>query len=338
MSLGLPRRARAFAYAGGAWLLFSLLGCSRAPEAQKRQRSAPSAGSGSESLARVAPPEATPERLATLEVSAYAATLAADDETIYVLTEHAAYGLSPDRAPARWDIELGLLPALGKRGFVYWLDGELRVAPKQGGKPEVLARVPNMPKKLSVTGERVAWLEVEAGTTTLRTLYGSEPRVAYRSEGELEALTIVDDQAYFVERRSGEWRLGGAPLSGGAPRFSAPHVARAPAMLASSDDVFYYDGPTSSVRRVSTDLSRESTTARDVICSPIAVTFRVYCAAVSLLFEAPKDGGPARVLTAKRGGTIAALVATPKRLAWLLEAGQNRTEVEAITTAAPRAP
>lgn len=55
-----------------------------------------------------------------------------------------------------------------------------------------------------------------------------------------------------------------------------------------------------------------------------------YCSQISLLFELPRDGGPTRLLAPKRPGTIAALVATKTRLAWLLDVGETRTEVEVL--------
>lgn len=276
-------------------------------------------------------PQSEPRTRHPLDLSAYTATLAADDHDVYVLTSRGAYRFSDGRLAERRELDLGDTPALGARGIVYWLDGKLRHAPKKAGNAEILAVVPRAPRRLCASGEHVVWEDPAPAATLLRTLAGSEPRTIYRSEGEIEALALMDDQAYFVERREERWRLGTVALGGGAPRFTEPRASRTPALLAASRDVFFYDGPTSTVRRVTSDLSREDVVVRDLICSPLAVADQVYCAQISLLFEVPRDGGKARLLAPKRPGTIAALVATGSRVAWLLDVGENRAELELLS-------
>ena len=276
-------------------------------------------------------PRPEPSTLYQLDTSAYTATLAADeDESLYVLTSHAAYRLRAGEPASHWALELGDTPALSSRGIVYWLDGALRMVPKQGGPAQILAKVPRPPQRLCAAGDNLAWVDPDASGTILRTLDGSEPRSLYRSSGDIEALALMDDRAYFVERRREGWRLGTVGLGGGSPLFTEQHATRTPALLATAGDVFFYDGPSSTVRRFSAGLEREDVVGRDVICSPLAVSERIYCSQISLLFELPRDGGPARSLAPKRTGTIAALVATKTRLAWLLDVGENRSEVEVL--------
>lgn len=329
MNVGLPRsapqRLRASACLCG-WLLLAAVGCSRpssketAKESQRQLRS-----NAAEA------PRAEPRRLFQLDTSAYTATLAADeDESLYVLTSHAAYRLRAGEPVSHWALELGDTPVLSARGIVYWLDGALRMVPKRGGPAEVLANVARPPQRLCAARDNLAWVELDGGGSGLRTLVGSEPRSLYRSPGEIEALALMDDRAYFVERAHERWRLGTVALSGGLPHFTEPYATRTPALLATAGDVFFYDGPTSTVRRFSSGLEREDVVGRDVICSPLAVSERIYCSQISLLFELPRDGGPARLLAPKRSGTIAALVATKTRLAWLLDVGENRAEVEVL--------
>lgn len=314
----------------GGWLLFAALACSRSPgkETTKQGRQA--------SLTRSAvpadeAPRPQPRSLFQRDISAYAATLAADDdESLYVLTSHAAYRLREGEPALHWAVELGDTPALSAQGIVYWLDGALRRVPKQGGPSEVLATVPRPPKHLRSTRESVAWVEPNDQGSDLRSLQGSEPRSLYHSPRELEALAVMDDRAYFVERTLERWRLGTVALGGGPVRFTEEHATRTPALLAAAGDVFYYDGPSSTVRRVSSGLEREEVVGQDVICSPLAVADRVYCSQVSLLFALPREGGPAQPLAPKRAGTIAGLVATKKRLAWLLDVGKDRLEVEIL--------
>jgi hypothetical protein len=312
------------------WLLLAALACSRSPGKQSTEQARQA------DLTRAAVPAAEvprpqPRTLLHLNVSAYAATLAADeDESLYVFTSHAVYRLREGEPTLHWAIELGDTPALSARGIVYWFDGALRRVPKQGGPSEILANVSRTPKHLRSTRESVAWIEPNDEGTALFGLQGSEPRSLYRSPGELEALAVMDDRAYFVERTSERWRLGTVPLGGGPVRFTEDHATRTPALLAAAGDVFYYDGPSSTVRRVSSGLEREEVVGNDVICSPLAVADRVYCSQVSLLFDLPRDGGKGRPLAPKRAGTIAGLVATKKRVTWLLDAGTDRLEVESL--------
>lgn len=313
------------------WLLLAAVGCSR-PASQERADESQRPLMSNVASAPAKAPRPQPRSLYQFDTSAYTATLAAadDDDSLYVLTSHAAHRLREGEPASRWALELGDTPALSTRGIVYWLDGALRVVPKRGGPADVLARVPRPPRRLCAAGENLAWVEPDETGTHLRTLQGSEPRSLYRSPGELEALALMDDRAYFVERHHERWRLGTMALSGGSPRFTQPYATRTPALLVTAGDVFFYDGPSSTVRRFSSGLEREDVVGRDVICSPLAVSARIYCSQISLLFELPRDGGPARVLAPKRSGTIAAMIATKTRLAWLLDVGENRTEVEVL--------
>ena len=324
-----PHLLRACNRAFSGLLLLAALGCSRPASKETTGKNRDHALSTSTTATAAA--HSGPRSLYRLDVSAYAATLAADDDqALYVLTSHAAYRLREGEPTVPSPVELGDTPALSTQGIVFWLDGALRMVPKRGGAPEVLANVPRPPRRLCAAGERIAWVEPDEGGTGLRTLDGSQPRSLYRSPGDIEALALMDDQAYFVERNQERWRLGNVPLGGGATRFTEPYATRTPALLAAAGDVFYYDGPSSTVRRVSSDLQREDVVGRDVICSPLAVGARVYCSQISLLFELPRQGGPPRSLAPKRAGTITALVATKTRLAWLLDVGENRAELEVL--------
>ncbi len=317
-------RARSVIVTGLACSLAATLACSK-----KREEPAKAAPSASATAAlAVASPPAEPHFRQPLAFSAYTATLAADDEAVYVLTSRGAYRYGNDGAAATWELELGDTPALGSSGIAYWRDGALRRAPLKGGPELVLATVPQPPRRLSASGERLVWEEHASGASVLRTLSGAEPRTLHHAQGSIEALTLMDDQAYFVESEQEEWRVGVVPLGGGAARFTPPRSSRSPAMLAASGDVFFYDGPTSSVRRLASDLSREQVVGRDMICSPLAVGEEVYCAQISLIFALPRDGGRARLLAPKRPGTLAAVTTTGKRVAWLLDVGDDRAELE----------
>lgn len=308
-------------------LALAALGCSRAP-AQERTGAQSNAAAPSASAASGSPAE--PGFRHTLEVSAYAASLAIDGNDVYVLTSHDSYRFGRERNAQRWSIELGDMPALGDTGIVYWLAGELRRAPKRGGESEVLASVPATPRRLLAAGSHLVWEEAIGEETRLKTLAGSEPKTIYRGLGSIEALALLDDQAYFVERYEERWRIGAVALAGGAARYTERRESRTPALLATAGDIFFYDGPSSTVRRLASDLLREDVVARDVICSPLAVSDRLYCAQINLLFELPRAGGTARPLVPKRSGAITTLAASRGRVAWLLDAGDGRAVLEVL--------
>jgi hypothetical protein len=305
--------------------------CARAPDRETPAASAPSASS--RSLAPPPKPRALePTTLFAVGVSAYAARLELDGEDVYLLTSSAAYRISPGRAPERWALDLGISPALAGDHLIFWSEGALRRAPKRGGDPEILAKVEREPQRLAASGAHVAWLEHTADRRfTIWTLDGSRPRAIVTPPHEVTALTLLDDQVFFVERISpAEYRLGGVPLSGGEPRYTPSERGRTPAMLAAAREIFYYDGPSLTVRRVSPDLERRVVVARDVICSPLAVAERIYCAQPAGLLELPIEGGAARVVSLRRSGPITSVAASSSRVAWLVDTGPDTLAVEGL--------
>jgi hypothetical protein len=321
----------------GALAFFALLAaCSRTPE-----RATPSASAPLEK----APPAVTastgprapvspgaPATLLTADLSAYGAQLALDDEAVYLLTRSAAYRLVPGHPPVRWALDLGISPALAGDHLVYWSKGALWRTPKRGGAPSMLAKVPLEPQRLSASGDRFAWLERGAdGRFVIWTLEGSRPRKIITPPGDVATLTLLHDQVFFVEQRPGAaYRLGVVPLSGGEPRYSTEKKGRTPAMLAAAGDIFFYDGPSRTVRRVSPDLAQERVLARGVICSPLAAANRVYCAQPAGLLELPAEGGAARVLSPATSGAITKVTASATRVAWLVDRGPDRLAVETL--------
>jgi hypothetical protein len=302
-----------------------LLGCGRHAE-----RAGPPA-------AKVTPPTPEPTPLLTLSGSAYAATLALDDEGSYLLTGDAAYRLVPGRTPERWGLDLGASPALMRDRLLYWSNGAFRQAPKRGGEPTVLAVVPHPPQRVVTSGDHVAWLDqAEDGRFTIQTLDGSRTRIVHAPRGYVAALAMEDDRIYFVEQAGTTWSLGVVSLSGGSARHTSTKTGRTPAMLAVAHDVFYYDGPSLTVRRVSSDLEREDVIARDVICSPIAVAERAYCAQPTGLVELDLDGGSRRPLRLGQRGTITAISASATQLVWLMDVGRGQLAVETIALTSPR--
>ncbi len=334
----LPRIAKRLGLVGlGVGLVLPLAACQRGSKQQD-----PPAGSRASAALQPAParaPVPDPKTLLDTAGSAYAAFLVPDGEANYVLTDTEAFHLTPDRAPVRWGIDLGPAPVVKGDHFLFWLDEAFRQVPCGGGEPSVVAEVAHQPRRVVSSGNHFAWLDRdEDDRFTIRTLSGSQPRVVHDASSYVAAMAMQDDLVYFVERESPRhWRLGVVPLAGGKPRFSETKPGRTPAMLALAGDVFYYDGPTFTVRRMSSDLTHEEVIARDVICSPIAVAEHLYCAQPAGLLEIGFDGNTRRQLPLSRKGSITAITATAKRLTWLMDVGNERLAVESIPLTPPGA-
>ncbi len=318
-------------------LLATALSCSRLPERPAAPATARPVGKpamvGAPATQENLEPTPAPTTLLTARGSAYAATLAVDDQGIYLLTGNAAFRLAPGRAAERWELQLGISPALMGDHFLYWSGGAFRRAHKRGAEPSLLAAAAHQPQRVAASGDRFVWLDqADSGRFTIQTLArGSGARVLLAPDGYVAALAMGEQLVYFAEQRSGRgWRLGAVPLSGGAPRYTSMKRGRTPAMLAVAGDLFYYDGPSLTVRKVTPDLEGEEVLARDVICSPLAVAEHLYCAQPNGLLEIGLDGAVRRVVPLRRKGTITAIAATATRLAWLMDVGRDALVVQTI--------
>jgi hypothetical protein len=107
-------------------------------------------------------------------------------------------------------------------------------------------------------------------------------------------------------------------------------TGRTPAMLAIADDLYYYDGPSLTVLRVTPDLESEEVVTRDVICSPLTVAEHAYCAQPGRLLEIGLDGVLRRVLTLRQKAIITAVAATATRLTWLMDVSRGELAVQSI--------
>ncbi len=314
-------------------VLLAELGCDRENRIASDSSARPMTGTTlAVAASKLAPRDVEPKLALTAAGSAYAASLFVDDEAVYLLTSSAAYRLVSGRAPQRWALSLGATPVLTAEHFVYWSDGAIRQAPKRGGEPRLLAQVPHTPQRLAASGNYFAWLDrAEDGRFTILTLDGPSPRTVFAPNGYVAALTLQDDQVFFVERMtSSSYRLGVVPLAGGPARYTPSQNGRTPSMLAAAGGLFYYDGPSLTVRRLSPELEHEEVVGRDVICSPIAVAQRVFCAQPGGLLAFSLDGDPPRVLPRGRSGTITAIAATALQTAWLLDVGEDQLAVQVL--------
>lgn len=297
------------------------------------QPSKASAESAAPPRSKTRAPKPEPVRLFATDRSAYAAALALDDHGTYLMTSDAAYRLAPARNPERWPLDLGRAPALTTEQLLFWSRGELRQVKKGGGEPELLALVAREPQRLVTSGDRFAWLDrTDDRHYTVQTLDGVSSRVLYETDENVNVIAMFEDSVFFTAQEPRkDWRLGVVSLDGGPPRFTAKKKGRTPAMLVAQHDVFYYDGPSSTVRRVSPDLERERVVVQNVVCSPMAVAEHLYCAQPGGVREIGLDGVVRRVFPLKGGGLITALAASTTRLSWVIDIGPDQLAVDTIT-------
>lgn len=317
-----------------------LVGCGgscQSTASESRAESEPAGDVAPAASARLRfPAEAT--RLLSVHGSAFTANLVATEDTSYLLTPGVVYRLSPEKPAERWVYDFGSTPALVSGHLLYWARGALWKVPTSGGAPTNLAAVARQPRRLVTSGEHVAWLEpAQLGGVTIETLVdAAETRMVHAPSGDVTALAIEQERIYFVERAEDRsWRLGVVASSGGPARYTPPKRGRTPAMLVVADAVYYYDGPSSTLRQVSPDLEDEQILARGVICSPLAVAEHVYCAQPAGLLEIAISGGVRRRFPIDDGGSITELTATTGQLVWLSDIGGQRLAVDSLPLAAP---
>ena len=302
---------------------------------RKVERPEPKArASATLSAAKPAPAAALNEitRLTTQPVSAYSASLAVDDDAVYLLTSKAAFRFARDEPPHGIALSLGTGPALTRSAFVYWSSGAIWSTPKQGGDTRRLATLAHQPQYFVASGDEFAWVDLsDAGLFTIQTLEKGEPRVLLSSSGELSALNMVGDAIYFVERPSDDsFRIGVVPRRGGQPLYTGARKGRRPAMLSGSEQIYYYSLDGSELRELSLDLKREEVTLRGLVCSPIQVSTAIYCGCVEGLFEVSRQSHVPRILVHDRPGSITGIASNAKRLAWLVDTGADQLAVDEL--------
>jgi len=244
------------------------------------------------------------------------------------------------RAPERWAQDFGFARSLTADHILYWSEGAVRQVPTGGGEATSVAQLPHQPQRFVTSGDHVAWLDRAAdGRFTLHTLDGSAPRLLHAAEGYVGTLAMEDERVYFAERAPDRsWRLGVLSRSGGRVHYTKPKRGRLPAMLVVAESLYYYDGPSSSVVRVSPDLRSEEVLAHDVICSPMAVAENVYCAQPAGLIEIGIDGGVRRTFPLEERGSISALAATSTQLTWVTDIGGDQLAVDSLPLAVTEPP
>lgn len=308
-----------------------------APTQSEPRASTSSVPTASSAPAAAVPPVTVavdrPVELLQLEESAFGPTLAFDGADVILLTSSAIHRAAPGHPPERIPADLGLHRALAENAVIHWSKASLWTTPLRGGKSKKLVEAPFEPHGIVASKGRVAWFDRDAGGVfTVRTESGKRARSLYVSSGTLVALTLIDGWAFFVERTVGDaWRLGGVSLDGGAPQLGVERRGRAPSMLASHGDLFFYDGPGRSVRRMRPDFTVERTVLDKLVCSPLAVTeARVLCAQVGGVFEIPLESPRLLPISTLALGHVAALAANETHVAWVNDSGENRLTLRVV--------
>jgi hypothetical protein len=265
-----------------------------------------------------------------MPVSAYQATIAMDDEAAYLMTSNAAYRLVDGEAPRGLRLDLGIGPVLTRTSFVFWSNGAIWSAAKEGGGATELAKIPHQPQYFVSSGEAFAWVDqADEGVYTIQTLGAGKPRVLLSSLGEIRALLMIGDVIYFVQRKAGDsWRIGSVRSEGGDPRYTSARKGRAPAQLTGSDAIYFYDLDTKRILRLSLDFHEEEEQLKEFVCSPIQVSTRIYCGCVEGLFDVSKETHQPRVLAHGRPGTITNVTSNSKAVAWMVDVGSDQLAID----------
>lgn len=262
-----------------------------------------------------------------------------DDEAVYVLTPTAVHRIVVGQSTESFPRELASGALMTPRGFVYWSKGALFEAPKGSGEARKLGALPRAPQRFAAAGEHLVWIDAAAGHFSVQALEADQPRELYASPSALDAIAVLGDDACFVERLSAKgWRIGcvGVGARAGRPRFTAERRGRSPAgLIAFGDSLYFQDASGYKVVELSQDLRHERTLARDLVCSPLAVSEHVYCAQVEGLVEVSGAGRPPRLLAANARGLITSIAASSSAVAWISDAGPEGLTVRWLKLAVP---
>ena len=270
--------------------------------------------------------------MALLPISAYATSLALDDDAVYLLTSHAAYRLAAGKPTEAIGLDLGVGAVLAGSAFVFWSKGAIWSAPKEGGVTRRIATLPHRPQYFVSAGDAIAWVDLsDEKLYTIQTLDAGEPRVLLSSVAEISALNMVGRAVYFVQKTTvGAWRIGVVRLMGGGPEYGSERKGRTPALLTGMDDLYYYDVDKLEIEKVSPDLHHEDAVRRKVVCSPVHASSEIYCGSVEGLFRVSKETRDPQVLTYGRPGFITNIRSNSDRVVWTVDVRPEKVAVDML--------
>jgi|GEM_PF-2193688 len=273
-----------------------------------------------------------PLPLLELPLSAYGQRLAFDDQDIVLLTEHALYRFRLGKPLETKAIELGYHSLLTKSFLSFWKEGRFYRATKLGddAKPWLIEK--DEPAEVIAFGDDLAYSYRSAkGHWSIRLARAKRPKTIFETSQAISSLTALSGTLFFVERSGTSWRLGAISLDGGSPRYSTPRETRPPSALhASENALIYYEGLGRGVRRVSPDFVLDEPIDADIICSPLAVRSRVYCASIGGIGVLEIQGSPRKWLPRSLPGPLAAIAASDTHIAWLVDSGREHLTLEAV--------
>jgi hypothetical protein len=271
------------------------------------------------------------------KTSAYHARLFADEDGVVLVTEAGFTTFVAGEPPAPHAVSLGPVAVRQGGALVFWRSGMLHSISLSGGDERALAALPAAPQYLLAAEGQLAWIQTaEKSGTSLQTLADGEVRGVYESDERVTAAVMRGSVVYWVSvGRDGSWLIRRVGLDGQQASTHA-HRGRPPAMLAlGQDGVYFYDGPERGVRRLTFDLANETSVLAHVICSPLVVSSRVFCAHVGGLFDIPPSSSVPHLMTSERAGPITAMAATNEHLFWVAEANEDQLVVRSALLSAP---
>ncbi|HTV17810.1 MAG TPA: hypothetical protein VMG12_04045 [Polyangiaceae bacterium] len=282
--------------------------------------------------ADAAPRLPEPSTLYEEATSAYQARLFAEGDSIVLVTRAGFTRLEPGLEPAPHEVALG--PVAARRGseLVFWRSGKLRALSIEAEGERELAALPVAPQYLLASEGQLVWIQTARATgSSLQTLDAAGVRVIFETDESVSAAAMQGAVVYWVsERRDGSWHIGRVGLDG-QQTSTAVQQGRPPAMLAPGPDgVYFYAGAERGVRRLTFDLTRETSVLPRVICSPLVVSSRVVCAQVGGLFDISPSRATPRFLASERSGPITAVAAAHGHAYWVAERGAEQLVVRSV--------
>ncbi|HET7541541.1 MAG TPA: hypothetical protein VFK05_16815, partial [Polyangiaceae bacterium] len=237
-------------------------------------------------------------------------------------------------------MHLGFTATVSRKNYVYWSEGALWSEPRSAAKPSgatKLGAVPEQPQRLvaDISGDQFAFvMHGDGARDTIAKLENQRLKTLYTSPGSIDALTMIGDALYFVERPSrSSWRVGRVKLAGGEAIYSSDKTGRWPALLRGVEALIYYDGAARDVLSVSLDLRQERVLTKDFICSPLSVgaNAKVYCSTMEGIFELSASAKPRQLVPAPRR-LITNLAVNSQYLSFITDVGGQGRDRLALYT------
>lgn len=274
-------------------------------------------------------PEATIEEPTTLlqeNVSAYGTRIFSSADGAVIVTPEALFRVRQGQPTKKRIAQLGHPVARQGDDLVFWRDEKIRALPLDEGEERELLSLRQAPQFILSSGPRLAWLtKDQADIHSVQTSSAGSIHVLHASKAPLSSPAIHGEDVYFVEQGREGWRIGRASLDGSPVKFTKSRSSRPPSMLAPGPDgIFFYDGQSRGIRKLSFDLDQEESVREDAICSPLTVSNRVVCAHVGGIFDIPWVGADPRIVATEPGGPIADITATEHTTYWVADGGENR--------------